>query len=77
MPCQRGAARTRQERSMALQGHMIRIRDSSYIRLREESLAYQLALGRQVSMGEIVAAALHIAAMHPDQMMTEITNGEH
>jgi hypothetical protein len=61
---------------MPVNTHMIRVTDASYRLLREQSLKYQLDLRRQVSMAEIVAAALHIAMKHPTEIDAEMTDGE-
>ena len=51
-----------------------RVNDATYRILRTESLKYQLQLKRQVSMGELISAALAVAANHPDEM-SEILTG--
>jgi hypothetical protein len=51
-----------------------RVNDATYKTLRIEAAKYQFQLSRQVSMGELISAALAVAANHPDEM-SEILTG--
>jgi hypothetical protein len=48
--------------------NQVRVKDTTYGTLRTESLKYQLELKRQVSMGELISAALAVAAKHPGEI---------
>jgi hypothetical protein len=51
-----------------------RVSDATYRTLRIEAAKYQFQLSRQVTMGELISAALAVAAMHPDEI-SEILTG--
>lgn len=42
--------------------------DDTYKMLRMASVRYQFELKRQVSMGDLIAAALTVANKHPDEL---------
>lgn len=45
-----------------------RVSDATHKVLRMASVKYQFELNRQVSMGDIIAAALSVATNHPDEL---------
>jgi hypothetical protein len=53
--------------------NMVRVTDETYIALRGESFKYQAQLGRQVSMGQIISAALTVAGNHPEEISNALT----
>jgi hypothetical protein len=53
-----------------------RVNDATYRILRTESLKYQLQLKRQVSMGELISAALAVAANHPDEISAALAGDQ-
>lgn len=53
--------------------NMVRVTGETYMALRGESFKYQAQLNRQVSMGQIISAALTIAGNHPDEIVAILT----
>jgi hypothetical protein len=59
-----------------MSGNMVRVSQETYLILRSNSAQLQFELGRQVSMGEVIAASLQVIKEHPNEMKSILTKDQ-
>lgn len=54
----------------------VQVNADTHRQLRKLSIDYQFKLGRQISMGAVIQAALNIAGKYPELFDTEVKRSE-